>query len=362
MDRNSLQQDAADRLFKNQRLICQWATGTGKSGVVLKFLQQHPCSCLILVPEQNNIENWQTEFEKFGISMLGVTIICYASFKNYKNTKWGLIVFDEAPHIDTDIRRNIGASVSADYVLALGARITDEEVFALESLFGTFDTSRISLGKAVATNILPSPEIYILHMTMDNLNPTMYFRGQRCTPRTKYNMLQRDVDEAVSAYNKVSSNPNKMRMQRCGLARKKFLGEMKENAMRWVCSQLNEKHRRFLCFCSSIKQAETLGGEYAFTSKTPKSMNLLNRFNNHEINSLYVVGKLIEGQNLVDIECGVIGQLGSTERITIQSIGRIMRSKNPRIYVPIFDNTKDDSFLRTLTNNIPESYIKHYKI
>ena len=90
-------------------------------------------------------------------------------------------------------------------------------------------------------------------------------------------------------------------------------------------------------------------------------MRLLEKFNDHDINSLYVVGKLIEGQNLKDIECGVIVQLGGTERITVQSIGRIMRSDNPVIYVPVFDGTKDDSFLYTLTDNIPDNCIKHYK-
>jgi superfamily II DNA or RNA helicase len=74
-----------------------------------------------------------------------------------------------------------------------------------------------------------------------------------------------------------------------------------------------------------------------------------------------VVGKLIEGQNLVDIDCGVIAQLGGTQRITVQEAGRIMRSLNPEIFILVFDDTKDESFLYTLTSSIPAQYIKHYK-
>ena len=148
-------------------------------------------------------------------------------------------------------------------------------------------------------------------------------------------------------------------MLRAGNQRKKFLGKLKSDAIRAICNKLDEKGRRYLCFCSFISQADELGGEHSFTSKTPASKDLLNKFNNHEINSLFVVGKLIEGQNLRDIECGVIGQLGGTERITVQEIGRIIRSEKPVLYLPIFDGTKDEAFLQAVTYNIPANCIKH---
>ena len=88
----------------------------------------------------------------------------------------------------------------------------------------------------------------------------------------------------------------------------------------------------------------------------------LNKFNNHEINSLFVVGKLIEGQNLKDIDCGIITQLGGTSRITVQEIGRVLRSTNPLVYIPVFDGTKDEGFLYTVTSNIPTEYIKHINL
>ena len=150
-------------------------------------------------------------------------------------------------------------------------------------------------------------------------------------------------------------------MLRAGNERKRFLGALKEDALRRVCDGLALKKKRFLCFCSSIEQANRIGKDHAFTSETPTSLKLLDKFNNHELDSLFVVGKLIEGQNLKDIEVGVIGQLGGTQRITVQSIGRVMRSPNPVIYVLVFDDTQDNSFLYTLTSSISKEYIKHYK-
>lgn len=361
MDRAALQGIATYRLAKEKRLLCQWATGVGKSQVVLQFLKANPdMDCLILVPEHNNIENWRNEFVKFGVPLENVTIACYASFHKYGNTKWDLLVFDEAPHMDTEKRRAICRTVHGEYILALGAMISDEEVSALENAYGHFEKSYVSLKKAIELGILPAPTIYVCHISMDNTNKTLWRNGTKYTEKELYDNIQKKVQSAVDAYNTTPSEFNKRKMFRAGNERKRFLGMLKERTALSICTALASQNKRFLCFCSSIKQAESLGHNNAFTSKTPASMKLLDKFNNHETNSLYVVGKLIEGQNLTDIEHGVIVQLGGTSRITVQEIGRIMRSDHPVIWVPVFSGTKDDSFLYTLTSNIPENYIKHF--
>ena len=349
MTRDELQDIAVTWLETHKRIICQWATGVGKSLVAIRFLKKYPDkSALILVPEQNNIQNWEEEFDKFGVDRSNVSIKCYASFHKHENSKWDLLVFDEMPHVDTDKRLGICNSVSGEYILALGAVITDDERHSLESVYGRFCKSIVSLSNAIEMGILPCPTVKVLHLTMDDKS------------KKEYAVIQRNVDSAVAAFNSCANQFNKNRMLRAGNLRKRFLGAQKEDAIRRVCDRLKKDGKRFLCFCSSIKLAEEIGKNQAFTSKTPVSMRLLDKFNNHEIDSLYVVGKLIEGQNLKDIDCGVLGQLGGTERITVQSIGRIMRSDKPVIYVPVFDYTKDDSFLYTLTANIPKEYIQHY--
>jgi len=363
MTRDELQDQAVKLLENNQKLICQWATGTGKSSIAIKFLKGHPTfRCLIVVPETNNIQNWRDEFRKFDVTDDKVEIICYASIHKYTGTSWNLIVYDEMPHIDTEKRVAACKSVAARYVLALGAVIDDDERYSLESVYGRFETSVVSLRKAMALGILPSPTVNVIHMRLDAYTMDRIVNGRRCSAKDAYDHIQAKVTKAVSDYNANSNNFNKQRMLRAGNERKRFLGALKEDAMSDICQRLKDGCKRFLCFCSSIKQAESLGGQLAFTSKTPTSLKLLDKFNNKEINSLYVVGKLIEGQNLKDIDCGVIGQLGGTQRITVQEIGRILRSDNPVIYIPVFDETKDDSFLYTLTSSIPEECIKHYKL
>lgn len=361
MTREELQTRGAQLLESRKRLICQWSTGVGKTNVALEFIRAHPgISVLIFVPEQNNIQNWWDEFDKFDVPKDNVTISCYASMHKYKDTEWGLLVFDEAPHVDTDRRANLCKTIKGEYVLALGAVITDDERITLQSIYGNFLVWRINIHQAIEWGLLPMPTVNILHMEMDDTAKAYIYEGRTLTAKQYYNALQEKVNKAVADFNNRSTEFNRIYMLRVGNERKRLLGKLKEDAALKICQRLNKEKKRFLCFCSSIEQAVKLDSERAFTSKTPLSLNHLERFNNEEINSLYVVGKLIEGQNLRNINCGVIVQLGGTNRITVQEVGRILRSKNPVIYVPVFDGTKDESFLTTLTYNIPEECVKHY--
>lgn len=339
-----------------------WATGTGKSRVALRFLEEHPkITCLILVPEDNNIQNWRDEFKKFDVDDSNVTISCYASLHKHLDTSWNLLVLDEVPHTDTEKRTRMLKTVWADYVLALGAVVDEQEMNSIKSVYGQFDVSRISLERAINEGWISRVTVKVLHMQMDDEKPRFWYKGKAYTEKGYYKVLSNKVESAVNTYNLKANNFNKMRMLSAGNERKRFLGARKEDAIQRVCESLKINGKRFLCFCSSIEQAEKLGGEHAFTSKSAKSFAHLDKFNNHEINSLFVVGKLIEGQNLKDIDCGVIGQLGGTMRISVQQIGRIIRSENPIVYIPVFDGTKDDSFLYTVTSNISSDCIKHYK-
>lgn len=363
MDRETLQGLAAHRLAKESRLVCQWATGVGKSKVALQFLKDNPgMDCLILVPEQNNIDNWKDEFSKFGVPMELVRIVCYASLHKYENTAWDLLVIDECPHMDTEKRKAIFNTIRARYVLALGAVIDKDEMETLESVYGHFEKSYVNLAKAIEWGILVPPTVHIFHMHLDNKDTTFWHKGSAYTEKGYYKILDNNVEKAVNAYNANPNQFNKSRMLRAGNERKRFLGKRKTGAVEAICRRLNLQGKRYLCFCSSVKQAEHLGKDFAFTSMSPASFKHLDRFNNHEINALFVVGKLIEGQNLKDIDCGIITQLGGTSRITVQEVGRILRSQNPVIYIPIFDDTKDDSFMYTLTSNIPAEYIKHHSL
>lgn len=362
MDRDTLQANAVKMLTKYKRLICQWATGVGKSSVALKFLKENPTyKTLILVPETNNISNWEDEFHKYNVSLENTSIACYASLHKFVDTDWDLLVIDEAPHIDTELRTNYLGTMTAKYVLALGAVISDEEYQTITGLFGLFARSNVDLEDAINSGILPPPRVNIVHMQLDDSKRTIWYDGRLLSELGVYRILQQKIDAAKFTLEENPTEWNRIKLNKLGSERKRFLGSRKDDAIKLICDKLDGMNKRYLCFCSSVKQAKDLGGNKAYTSLTPVSEKLLERFNEGEINSLFVVGKLIEGQNLKNIHCGILGQLGNSNRITVQEIGRIIRSSNPIVFVPIFDGTKDESFLSTVICNIPMEYIKHYK-
>ena len=362
MDRDTLQANAVSLLERSGRLMCLWATGCGKSGVALRFLKKNPgYKALILVPETVNISNWEDEFRKFDVDISNTSIACYASLHKFADTKWDLLIIDEAPHVDTELRSSYLETIKARYVLALGAVISEDEQARLTHLFGLFAKSRMGLQEAIRYGILPPPTVNVVHMKLDDKNHHLWYDGCLLTDQGVYNAIQRKLNNAKAEFDLKPTEWNRIKINKIGSERKRFLGARKDEAIKLICDTLDKKKYRYLCFCSSIAQAKALGGERAFTSQTPTSMKLLERLNSGELNSLFVVAKLIEGQNIKNIHCGVLGQLGNSNRITVQEIGRVMRSENPIVFVPIFDNTKDEGFLYTVTNNIPQEYIKHYK-
>ena len=361
MTKTELQLNAAKRLESEKRLLCQWATGTGKTNVALSFIKNHPgIKTLVIVPEKDNIRNWQDEFSAFKVSLDGVTIACYASLHKYVNNKYDLLVWDEVPHFNTDLKISYAQQIDAYYILALGAVVTEEQLQSLECVYGRFSISKITLQKAIDNNYLPSPTFIIYHLRLDNKEKRNWYDGRQVTDKEKYDIIQHNLDVAKERFDEKHSEWRKQQMMHYGNVRKKFLGETKESFARRICDGLTKRGKRFIVFCVSIEQSVRLGGELSYTSQSDKDKRLLERFNNHEIDSLYVVRKLIEGQNLKDIDCGVIVQLNGKERLTIQSTGRIMRSEKPYIYIPVFDDTKDEDYLFLLTSNISDGYIKHY--
>lgn len=347
--RLDLQRGAADALRRHGRLLAQWPTGLGKSGILLEYLKAHPDTgrVLVAVPETNNVRSWRDEFARAGVPSADVTFTCYASLRKLAGTSWDVVVYDECPHLDTAARSEAAASIAAGRVLALGAAVSPEECALLDSLYGPFLRSRISLAEAAGRGLLPLPRVHVLHASL------------AAGEREEYDALSRECSDAMASYELTGSPWARRRMLAAGVRRKRFLGSLKTGAMRRVASALEARGLRFLFFCSSVAQAEELGGAHAFTSRTKHSMQVLDDFNEHRIDSLYAVGKLVEGQNLRDIDAGVLGQLDGTDRLSIQKCGRILRSEEPEVYALVFDGTKDTSFLRSLTCNLPDGCVTH---
>ena len=66
---------------------------------------------------------------------------------------------------------------------------------------------------------------------------------------------------------------------------------------------------------------------------------------------------LQEGQNLTDIEAGIIVQLDGQERAFVQKFGRSLRATDPVQFIFYYKDTKDTKYLENVLKGIDEKYI-----
>ena len=403
--REQLQQEALSEVKQYKRLILSWSTGVGKSLVGINLfhdllLEDRSSKFLIVVAETAHKQNWEEEFCKHLGGLLGqevlkhVTIVCYASLKKVCDREWKAIIFDEAHHLNSEIRMDFLSVMRAEYVICMSATMSGRKFYILRSTlnltFGNFIISKVRLQDAIDNEILPEPEIIAIPLYLSSKPNTctyikewgnknfrqeihcyykdrfLYAANRRryphctlvihCSEVEKYSQLNDDFEY----YRKQAlRNPGNVALKnkwlQIGSQRKRFLGELKTPIAHKLIEHIQDK--RFICFCTSIVQAEALGGKQCIHSKKKDNQKIINDFNAKKTSSIYAIGMGQEGLNLRDIEVGVIVQLDGEERGWIQKSGRIYRAEHPVIYVFYVKNTRDEEFYKNAIEGINKEYI-----
>lgn len=396
MTREKLIQSVVKGTHSFTSVALLWATGVGKSAAAIKManaylrgIKSRKAQVLLVVAEVPHKDNWQKEFDKWGSINASLTIECYASLHKYRNTNWDLIIYDEAHHLGSDLRKDIFYSIKSVKNIFLSATMDDDLISFIEAKVGKLGISRISLQDAIKYDILPEPHIHLVPLVLDNLKKDqliteewgdtkkripiycelkdrwVYIKNKkkypnvklcmRCTALQKYNYFTEQFEYWKRQYMNCRQERTKNKWMQVGIQRKRFLGEIKTGSVLKLINSLNNK--RFICFCASVAQAELLGKDNAIHSKRKKSDTIIKSFNNKEINSLYAVGMLQEGQNLTDIQVGIIVQLDGTERPFIQKFGRSLRAEDPHQYIFYYKHTRDEEYLENILYGIDETFI-----
>ena len=392
MTKAEIQQKAVEMMRDTPLLILQWATGCGKSKAaidIVKDLDTH--KVLLAVAEIAHRENWKQEFLKWGLPLdTGIVIETYASLKNHKGEKYDLIILDEAHHAGSDLRMEILEEIETEKVLALSATLPSDMWFKLGQLYGRRMSSfKVSLQEAIDWGILPEPKLYLIPMTLDNTHLSQiiveewgtkakrrtvkcsiserwtYMKDKatyphmrleiECTELQKYIHLSDKIEFWKKQFFRTRNEGVKNKWLQFGSERKRYLGSLKDQKVQEVLDLIKDK--RYICFCSSIEQAERLGGDNSIHSKKKGSLNTIEDFNSKEIDNLFAIGVIQEGQNLVDIEVGVIIQLDGQERAFVQKSGRAMRADEPLLFILYYKDTRDEEYLQKALEDINPDYI-----
>jgi len=361
MDRDQIQKEAQKLGVAHPRLIVQWPTGSGKGKACMMILDKAPTTLkwLVLVPELIQIENLKRDIEKHGFQHLYdkiEAIECYASFKKYKGRKLNLWL-NECQRL-SELREDIAQTVECERIVADSATIPYDVKERLIML-GNFSEYKITLSDAIEGGLLPRPSIHVVYMDLDNVVKRNEYKGRKLTDRQFYDILENQIDYWKGRVDNEPWAAN--RLNAIGSQRKKFLAECKSPVVRDILLKLGPK--RTLCYVGSVDQCNELGGPYAVNSKKTKQHNLkvLERFNNMEIDRIFMNRMGREGLNLEGIRAVIITQLssGRDEGLEfIQSTGRALRSDKPEIYLVICKNTMDENYLARALQVLDQKKVK----
>lgn len=399
MTREEVSKKAVKLMEGNKNVALQWATGVGKSKAALDIIQslkdkgELSKGVLLCYAEKPHLMNWMNEFRKWdkdGLLAL-VTPTTYASLKNRTGEEYSLIILDEGHHAGSNLRLDILSLIKSDHVLLLSATLHDVIVQDLERIFGKFVNYKISLKDAVKGEILPEPKIFVIPLELDDYYPIhqviqtrgaskkrvtvkctyaerwKYLKDKKnypniklimsCTAKEKNSFLTEQSDYWYKQFVRVRNEAIKNKWLQIGSERKRFLGECKTDISKVLLRKLKKK--RYICFCSSIDQATKLGKDNAIHSERKNSLEIIEKFNNKEINNLFAVGMLQEGQNLEGIEAGIIIQLDGQERGFVQKAGRAMRAESPLVFILYYKGTRDEDYLNNvLLDKVDTQYVK----
>lgn len=382
---------------KPQNIALMAGTGVGKSKLSLDIIRKvdfKDSKTLILIAERAHKKNWEEEIEKWYPEHIGsIEFFCYASMHKLKN-EYDFIIFDEAHHLNTSIRIGYFGTLVPKLRIFLSATLSYNFLNKLEyCMKDTITKINYSLQDAIDSGIIQKPEIRLIPLELDNkvaneeivetwgknklrkridcdYNQVFRFTSKlfkkanpnaevhiRCTQLQHYEYLTKKMDYYKRVFEMYRSEIMKNQWLQYGSRRKRFLGELKTKEAEKLIKYVEDK--RFICFCTSIEQANELGGNYAIHSKSDSKA--LEDFNSFKSNKLFAVNMLQEGMNLKGIEVGIIVQLDGQKLRFIQRTGRVLRSDFPVQYILYFKNTRDEEYLVNALEGINEEYVKEFK-
>lgn len=362
------------------RYVMELSTGVGKTKLsLLKMAQwknQFGGKFLIVIPKLVLIDNWKTEFKKFGYdNLLEDTIFTtYNSLQKHLDVEWTAIVYDEIQHL-SDRCKLIQQNMKYKCFLGLSATIKRDIKYWLWSNIRGLEWIKMGLKDAIDNEVLPNPKVVLIPLRLDNKaisevivkNPKAK-KVMEVSYKDKFKCRDKNVQYHIHCtqqqwYDDIQGMiqwldqhaPRMAYLKKCN-DRLKWLSEKKTGFVKDLLKRITR--HRVIVFCSSIAQSKELGMN-SINSKDGIAQDILDKFNNKEINKVTCCQILNEGVNVADCRIGVFANLNASETITIQRSGRILRHKKPLIVIPYYINTRDEQLMNKMIQNYdPDMIVK----
>ena len=366
MTREEIHQLALKEIDKNSYLVLELTTGFGKTRLAIDLINymcnklKNELSVLLLVAKRVHKQTWLNEITKCGgIKTSNITIECYESLKKYNDSTFDIIVADEMQHL-SEARLDVLNTIKLNHsFIGLSATIKkdmrDYFIYKYKA-----HIIKCGLKDAIEDNVLPEPKVYLIPMKLDTTVHKYKIDRFNRTIITTQKGYYDNISSLVLWYKNKYLNSRNERIKTLWLStagkRLKWLSEQKESIVIHLLDKL--KYQRTLTFCSNIDQAERLG-KFNITSKNKKSTEYLNMFNECKIKHITSCAILNEGVNLTNCRIGIFCNLNSSEIITKQRVGRLLRHKHPIVIIPYYKNTREEELVAKMLEEYNKESIKN---
>jgi superfamily II DNA or RNA helicase len=299
-----------------------------------------------------------------------ITFTTYVSLPKYCNdTEWDIVICDEAHHT-SERCQNAMKHLRAKHFIGLSATLKKDHINFFKERFNP-EIINVRVKDAIESAVLPDPKIILIPMTLDNnianciieknikkttdtnairtigFSEKWKYRNYKgplritCTAQQYYDDISGLIEwyKQKGMYNAVMQN---IWLHKAG-ERLKWLAKHKENIIKDLLRQL--KNYRVLTFCQSIEQSGTLGCPCVNSKIGTEN---LERFNAKKIKHIAAISMLDEAVNLVDCKIGIFQMINSSQRVSLQRIGRILRHKEPVLIFPYWAHTREEEIINEL--------------
>jgi len=326
-------QDPREMLFKRskklfqeqQRVLCQIATGVGKTKIAIEFADVNQEPWQILVPKVPLIKTWEDEMMKWGAEELlnKVNIICYASAHKLIPGN-NNVILDEAHRVTDRTLPFIKAFVGNGKLIGLSATVPKAKKLLLEQLGITVaNTVKYNLDTAVNDDIIADYEIKIIQFPLDNVTKNVQAGRQGAyfftTEYQGYAYKDDQVRQAIR-----TGNPKFIKFK--NIDRMRFIYNLPSKLM--LAEKILEaipEDKKVIIFCGSIDHANAVC-QHRYHSKT--STKDYDDFCAGNINRLSVVNSVSEGVNIPNLDYAVLMQIQSDSLHLVQKLGRLLRKSD----------------------------------
>jgi superfamily II DNA or RNA helicase len=275
-----------------------------------------------------------------------------------------MVIFDEAHHL-TDRCINCLQSYNINRVILLSATINRDMKYKMDRIFSPKHI-KVTIKEAIDKDVLPDPTIYLLPLYFDTnkvkeqiiINKTknkvqhisyknrfIAYKDKQtkyivnCTESEYYEHISSLIEWSKNQYMKTKNEGLKNIWLRKCLDRLVWMSNIKMYHTMQILNYLKKHNCRTLTFCSSIEQSYHI-------------------FNNGYIDHITAVNCLNEGVNLKNCQIGIFNVINSSDIMTIQKVGRILRHKNPIIIIPFYKNSREEEILLKMLEPYNKDLIK----